>query len=330
MSADELIREALRGAAPQPTVTDPGALQADLAARIADAAAGSAGGGAGGAAGGTAGGFGGGATVWATVATVAIGAGLGTWLGVSGGDAGGADATHPGSVPQSVTAYACPGEGESGGFVLGDRVYAVGQSDDGAWLVVRDVRAGLADVFVRADAVILDEAAGDLPVVECGDAGTIAAAAPQPSRTPKPHKTKKPDPEPTETTTKDPGPKPDTKKPVLSGPSSNHAEVVEDYPGACPGEPRTANVSVTATDNVGVASVTMKYKASGAAQVTRNMSKSGNVWSATFGSFAYPSVPDGATQAVTITFTATDTSGNVQTSTFAVNVKSAGSPSCFG
>ncbi len=266
-------------------------------------------------------------------AGLVLGAGTGYALGASGGG----DEAVPvqvGSAGGTVPAYACPGAGVVDQLVRGDRIYAIGKTDDGAWIVVRDVRAGYAPVFVDASYVELDGAA-DLETMNCDDVGTwapyVEATTPAPVETPAPapapHATTKP--APVETTAAPPPP--DTTPPTLANAHGTPGDIWEQDGGGitCLGGPaRTSVVSVNATDDKGVASASMTYTVPGAGPVTRTMSGSGSTWSATFGPVAASTVPDSTAPSVTVTITVKDTSGNSATTTASVSVHSIAE--CFG
>ena len=72
----------------------------------------------------------------------------------------------------------------------------------------------------------------------------------------------------------------------------------------------TSTFSITATDNVGVASVSAAWVAPGGANRTTALSPSGNTWSGTVGPFPYAEIPEGDVVKYSITVTARDAAGN--------------------
>jgi len=321
MSIDDELRAAIHDAIPAPRVANPAALMADLSAR----AEGPPGGGTppqrgpwprlGGP---------GGLALFGAVG-LALGGGTGWAVGAStGGDE--QVATVQAGSAASVPAYACPGAGTVGQFSRGDRVYAIGQTDDGAWIVVRDVRGGYAPVFVDASYVALDGTA-DLETMSCDDVGTeapyVEATTPPPDSAPA--QTTAPAPH---TTTK---PTPDTTPPSLSNAYGLPGNIWEQDGGGITctaGTARTAAINVTATDNVGVASASIAYTVPGAAPVTRAMSKSGSTWSVSFGPVAHGTVPEPGPHSVSVTITVKDAAGNAATTSASVSVHSIAE--CFG
>ncbi len=323
MSIDDDIRRALRGAFPEPTVTDPAALAAELAARVT----GTPGGGTPPKRGPWPGRGGPGPLAFFGAAGLVLGAGTGFAIGAF---TGGQEATLSVQVgaDTAVPAYACPGAGIVDELVRGDRVYAIGKTDDGAWIVVRDVRDGYIPVFVDASYIELD-AAADLETMSCDDVGTwtpyVEATTPSPASSPTPTETSAPAPHATAK------PTPDTTPPSLANAAGVPGNIWEQDGGGitCPGSyARTSTVSVNATDNKGVASASMTYTVPGAGSVTRTMSKSGSTWSATFGPVAHSTVPEPGPHSVSITITVKDTSGNSATTSASVSVHSIAE--CFG
>ena len=95
-----------------------------------------------------------------------------------------------------------------------------------------------------------------------------------------------------------------------------------------PQKPRVATISITVTDTEsGVASVKASWTIGGGATVS--MTPSGNTYSANFGPFVYPTVPDNTDEPtpVGIIITAVDAAGNDSKTTTSVLVNSLAS--CF-
>ncbi len=163
MNIDDNLRDMFKEAIP-PADTPPG-LADQLIARAATAGSS----GAGGAAGGTTG-FG-----VPLIIGLAVAGGLivGGVLGLFGG--GGTPPPTAATVDiNAVPAYVCPGEGEVGTLLRGDRVLITGQSGD--WVAVRNVRGANERVFVRAEYVDPDADISDLPEENCDDSGTLTIA----------------------------------------------------------------------------------------------------------------------------------------------------------
>ncbi len=164
MNIDDNLRDMFKEAIP-PADTPPG-LADQLIARAATTGSSGAGGGA---AGGTTG-FG-----VPLIIGLAVAGGLivGGVLGLFGG--GGTPPPTAATVDiNAVPAYVCPGEGEVGTLLRGDRVLITGQSGD--WVAVRNVRGANERVFVRAEYVDPDADISDLLEENCDDSGTLTIA----------------------------------------------------------------------------------------------------------------------------------------------------------
>jgi hypothetical protein len=122
---------------------------------------------------------------------------------------------------------------------------------------------------------------------------------------------------------------PDTTPPIVVQPGAAPAaiwELDENFLSCPPGTARESQISVIATDNVAVDGVEASWTIGGIPQSTA-MVKSGNTYTATFGPFAYLTVPDNTVETVTVTMTATDTSANTTKTSRTIDAHSLGQ--CF-
>jgi len=96
---------------------------------------------------------------------------------------------------------------------------------------------------------------------------------------------------------------------------------------SCGTNTRQATVSAQASDERGVASVTLSWSFPGGPNGSTTMSGSGT-YSATFGPFPYLTVTDNSSESATLTITATDTAGNSAATQGSITVVS--TSTCFG
>ncbi len=96
---------------------------------------------------------------------------------------------------------------------------------------------------------------------------------------------------------------------------------------SCGAEPRQATISAQASDDRGVAAVTLSWAFPGGPNGSKAMSGSGT-YSATFGPFPYLTVTDNSFESVTLTITASDAAGNSAATVGSITVRS--TSTCFG
>ena len=192
-------------------------------------------------------------------------------------------------LTDDATAYLCIEGAEAAQLPAGQRVLAVGRSDDGTWLGVRDPLNVVATLWLPTGSVVLDagqDAAalpvgGDCPTIETTLAVPVAPA---------------PKPEPTPTTPPAPGPGP--------GPSDTTPPVITQYyvtPTPFYND-ETTTVIALATDNVAVTGVLITW--SGSQTGSGSMTKVGAEWR-----FAY-STTNPPTGAIVFELRAVDAAGN--------------------
>ena len=232
---------------------------------------------------------------------------------VTGLDLAGFDCPH-GSVVASLNA--------------GDRVFVTGRSDDGSWLAIRDPRHTDRTVWVPAKAARRDVAT-DLAVTPCDTAvpvgtepvGTTSTStttvAETTTTTAAPATTTKatvPHTVPRTTTT--PPTTPDTTKPTITAgqPIAKNNVQVYGAKSTSPACPKTAPLTVTATDDVGVTSVVGTWSTSSLSESTSGtvtFALLGGVWTGQFGpagvTTLFPNTP------VQINVVAKDAAGNAST-----------------
>jgi hypothetical protein len=120
---------------------------------------------------------------------------------------------------------------------------------------------------------------------------------------------------------------PDTTPPAISGLAASPTQIYENAGTCSPTTPKSTAISVTVTDAVGVASVSMSWKASGVPladqsnATSRGMALSSGKYRATLGPFGDVKSP-GVTLVLTVT--ATDAAGNKSTATKNVTLFSCG------
>lgn len=244
--------------------------------------------------------------------------GAGAALGATGTIDLVSDATPPGPLaPHEVPYHACPDTGEVGTLVRGDRVLAVGRDADSRWLQLRRPDDLFDRVWVAAEHLDADDDVNSLPVVSCGGrevvtddgvgevaattttepASTTTSSEPDDSTTTTsstievPSTTAAPattvatttTTPPTTTTTTQP---PANQPPQMGSVQRQHA-VIFDTTGTAsscpsPGRPTTSDISVSVTDDRGVASVRMTARL-GQNSADLDVSRNGSTYTATFG-----------------------------------------------
>ena len=237
-------------------------------------------------------GFGGGGTPWvlwgAFVVVAALAGGAVGASGLVGRDTQTVVDIGPVALARTTPGYLCPSGPAIGELTRGERVLALSRNDDSSWISVRDPRNLSSTLWVPAGLVVVDADQGpvtDLP---------LGAPCPTVSLPPLPVEEAPPAPDPGPAPKPKPVPVADTIPPALSGAASASPHVCYNAY-----EPKTTVVSVNATDNVGVTSVTATVNGSPLAQA----SHSGNNWGFTFG-------PYGTTGDRIVVFTAKDAAGN--------------------
>ncbi len=208
------------------------------------------------------------------------------------------------SGAKTTPGYSCPAGAAIAVLDRGVRVLALERTADSTWVSVRNPRNTSQQVWVPVGMVVLDADQGPIddlplgagcPTISLPPAAPVVVAPPAPATPGKP---------------KLPAPTGDTAKPVLSGPSASNPSICYTGSGFTP---TTSVVSVTATDNVAVTSVTATWSAVGGSP--KALTQSGTTWKFTFNS---PAV--GATTPVQITLTATDAAGNSAAASTTVTV----------
>lgn len=261
-------------------------------------------------------GGGGGPLTWLPwVGVVVVGGIIGGAVGASGVLAAPpmVPALSSGVLGDSVTATGCPGGAGVVELDRGTRVLAVVRSEDSAYLGVRDPLDVGRTVWLPVGVVVVDEgqpAIATLPVDGC-PVPTLLTETPPPAPVP-------PAPAPEQSVPEQPAPPPppsDTTPPGISAGAFSPQPVYGTE--AAPYCPVVATITVTASDNVGIASVSGSSNAGGTVSLTGS---SGSNFT-----FSYSvSHPTGANKNVTITFVATDTSGNQSSTQSGLAITSAG------
>jgi len=122
---------------------------------------------------------------------------------------------------------------------------------------------------------------------------------------------------------------PDTTSPVVGQLSIGADPIWElDTEGIpCGAKPRQATIAAQASDDRGIASVTLSWTFPGGPNGSKAMSGSGT-YSATFGPFPYLTVTDNSSEVATLAVTATDAAGNSAAAAGSITVFS--TSTCFG
>lgn len=256
-------------------------------------------------------GFGsGGGTPWlvwgAVVVVVALAGGA---IGATGA-LGSPAAPQPGtgvSLAGGVDALDCPAGAAVTKLGQGDRVLALSRSDDYAYLEVRNPQDVNQLVWLPAGVVVVDRgepAISTLPVGGCPKPVLAVDAVPVADPTVAP-----PAPAPK------PKPAGDTTSPVIAAGafSPNPVYGTQSNTGLCP---TSTTISITATDNVGVATVTgATTSGPGGAQITQ-ISHSGSTYV-----FKYQIDYEGGEAIAVVGFTAKDAAGNQSATSSKVTVR---------
>lgn len=242
---------------------------------------------------------------------------------------GGATPLAPLSLAASkgIPASACPGGDAVTTLDPGARLLALSQSEDGAYLSVRDPHALGTVVWVAAGVATVDAGQDPdaLPVSGCYEAGEVAPivtqgpAEPEPAPQPAPQPGPQPGPRPAPGgggTTPPPVPT-DSQKPTIQvGTWSEGYTCTVDVGYG----PASASISITVGDNVGVTSVT-------ASSPTPGVTLSGPSGSGATRTFTVSR--SGNTDAtIQVTFTVKDAAGNTVTGS-APGLDSLGGGSCL-
>ncbi len=118
---------------------------------------------------------------------------------------------------------------------------------------------------------------------------------------------------------------PDTTPPTIGSKSATPDEIWEEDTDFLPCPPdkdhRESVITAVVTDEVGVVSVTASWTIGGS-PASVAMSRSGDLYSTTFGPFEYLTVPDGSAPPLTIIITARDAAGNESKTSVTVTVHS--------
>ena len=261
------------------------------------------------AAGGAGGGFWGGWAPLAVLAGVSLLGGIGLALAQEP-DALAADATVPVeiSLPKTVPGAACPGGGAVAQLDAGARVLALFRSEDGAFLAVRNPAALPTTVWISADSAELDSGqdVDALPVSDCVEGEAIVAEpSPEPSETaPVPEETTEPAPGPAPKPQPEPQPAPpDQQNPTiqvgnwtLRAAPNNYLQRTDCY------FDNSTTITVVASDNVGVTSVTWSTTTAGLSLSGPSISGGNYTFTATY--------TGNANTTATVKFTAKDAANN--------------------
>jgi hypothetical protein len=189
----------------------------------------------------------------------------------------------------------CPGGSPVGTLAAGSRVLAVARSDDGAYLEIRSPYDTSSSVWLSSVQLIVDDAQTPVSALPVGACPVSQTTEVEPTATPPTQQpTDEPLPQPTAGPSQGPTPPADTVAPSIQAASANPTTFYNDD---------ATLLTVQASDNVGVTSVTVQF--SGAYTGSGVLTKSGSVWQLSF------SLVSGQNEgAITATFRAVDAAGN--------------------
>ena len=269
-------------------------------------------------------------------------------------------------TPDAAGAYDCPNGAVLAEYDAGSRIYAIGRTQEGSWILARDLDEPGLSVWIPAAMLVGDTSFDSLPVTSCNESGTTVVSTtttvpqgtttseagstsstssssttePATTTTTKPATTTTTKPatttttKPATTTTTKPATttttEPDTAPPKMGVPTRSESKIWEldnDVISCPPAYPRESILSVIAEDErSGIAQVRATWTINGQSGSV-TMTGSGT-YSGAFGPFVYPTVPDSGDEIVVITVTATDGAGNKSSDTVDVRVHSLAG--CFG
>jgi hypothetical protein len=198
----------------------------------------------------------------------ALGGGLAVGLGSGGNGA-------PGPAGGGLPVYGCPGTGSPlAGVRAGQSVLATGRTQDGAWLRIHLPLPGRTEGWVQAAPLQARASIDALPVATCTPELAIAPPSFGPTATltvpgnfpasapPSDEPTVTPTPTPTATATAN-------SRPSLTGLTVSSRTISYDTGGYCPTAPKRATFKVKASDDAGVASVALYWRAPGSVSWTK-------------------------------------------------------------
>jgi hypothetical protein len=215
-------------------------------------------------------------------------------FGASGSSSGGEVPSYV-IAPDTAPIYSCPGGPQIGSIPANTRVLAVARDEEAGFLGARNPDGLATTIWFTAGDLVLD---GDpdiasLPVESCPEV-TVTEVTPTP--------TPEPTSEPEETDEPEPPAPTDTTPPSIKVGNWNPDSLVGiEWTPYCS---NVAQISVNAADNVGIASVTAS--SSRPSSPVTLVSSGGGTWvfKITGGSYTSNTPTN-----ITVTFTATDTSG---------------------
>ena len=234
---------------------------------------------------------------------------------------------------QRASLFDCPDGAPTASVRAGDRLYAIGRTDDGGWLAVRPVEGGTVS-WLPAEGLRTDDDR-DLAVLTCtetiamntgpaatstsmGDTTTSSTTTTVPATSTTTATTVPATVPPTVPPTAPPTAPPTTAAPDNQQPtvqaSSNLSEI---YDTSWPECENAAVLTAFAADNVGVTSVTGTWAGLGGSPKAFTKG-AGNTWTATFGLFS--GLGANYNQLVSITITARDAAGNTAATVVQVRV----------
>ncbi|HEX4444446.1 MAG TPA: hypothetical protein VHZ81_12800 [Galbitalea sp.] len=218
------------------------------------------------------------------------------------------------SLARTAAALTCPAGAEVTRLQAGDRVVAVARSEDSSYLGVRNPQNIAQTVWVSRDVVAIDPGQPSIATLPVSSCPTVSILMPptKHSSTTKPTTPTKPT-----APTKPPKPKPlDKTAPKLAVPTAGTDTVCT----ANSNPPHSDTITVTASDNVGVASVAISW--GGAVSGNGHMTHAaGSTWT-----YLYNVGSSNAAGTITFQLQAKDAVGNLSSPT-KVSITQAG---CVG
>lgn len=269
-----------------------------------------------------------------------VGFAFGSVLSSAAAEDGGSDRLQAAGVS---AVYDCPSGGQVDEYSAGSRVFAVGRTESGQWIKVRNLDSPDVGVWISAETLDPDASLEDLPVLDCGSgsqidatttttttAGSTTSSSSTTVTTSSTSSTTTAPPTSSSTSSTTSTSAPDTTPPVIAGPSATPDEIWEQDNNSIscpPAFEREADIAVTVTDaQSGVASVTASWTIEG--QTTTINLSGGPLFAGVFGPFQYPTAPGDTTLTVDITIEAKDNAGNASKAAVSVDLHSLAE--CFG
>jgi hypothetical protein len=244
------------------------------------------------------------------LAAVIVGAGLIVGAATGGAVAGGLGPGGPGSGQAQLSIYPCPDVGPPLQTVpAGQRFLVTGRSEDGTWARIHYPQPGRTEAWVQVSPLTFQASLQSVPVATCGPEEEAPSPSFEALATLTPVQNNSPSPAPTPTPTTTPAA---SGAPTLAKLTTSTAKISYDEGSYCPKAVKQVTFTVKGTDDVGLAGVSLYWRAPGSGSYTKAAMSltSGTARNGTW-QLSLDTTADGITKAGTLAFYAigTDTSG---------------------